>query len=499
MHRFLVALICAALWLIPASRSLSLDAVPIDSLPTATDWMNHLREDILPFWSMRAALGDPLGDFPTFRCNDGTTLDHSDLCVEYLQAPDWITENLDKEFVRMKSRQTYLYGVAYHLTGDSQYLKWMQAGVKHIRSYGLDRGEGGAFTYFEDGEPDELGMQRTAQDLAYAAIGLAFYYYLTRDADVLSDILNLKDYVFAHYRNEDYGLSWTVEGPDANRTELVALLDQINAYMLLLTPIIPEPERSAWRDDLEFLSTHMIRNFHDPETGMFWGAIDKPKYMRLGGHQHNDFGHSIKAYWMLYFVGRLLGKAELEEFAVRYGTKMLDWAYLRGSGTWASRVDVLDRLERNKEWWIFAELNQAAATFALDGRVEYIHFLKNTYEFWLRHMVDQVNGGVWHVVRAPTGDSDGHYLQCWDAGHIPKVHLWKNGYHSVEHVLIAYITGQGLREEPVILHFALKRGSNESVETHPYYYEGEITARVVGPLPGVEGLEKVSVTFENVH
>jgi len=46
-------------------------------------------------------------------------------------------------------------------------------------------------------------------------------------------------------------------------------------------------------------------------------------------------------------------------------------------------------------------------------------------------MVDHTNGGVWHKINYP--DLTPRY---------PKVHLWKNGYHSFEHALIGYITCQ---------------------------------------------------------
>ena len=41
------------------------------ALPSLERWRQHVTEDILPFWTTPAALGTPIGNFPTFRCNDG--------------------------------------------------------------------------------------------------------------------------------------------------------------------------------------------------------------------------------------------------------------------------------------------------------------------------------------------------------------------------------------------------------------------------------------------
>ena len=86
----------------------------------------------------------------------------------------------------MMSRQTYFYGVAYHLTGDPALLAlardgWTTCGARARPGDGERRHllEGRAA-----GRPPLL--ERTSQDLAYAQLGLAMYYYLTRDPEVLA-------------------------------------------------------------------------------------------------------------------------------------------------------------------------------------------------------------------------------------------------------------------------------------------------------------------------
>ena len=99
----------------------------------------------------------------------------------------------------MKSRQTFLYGVAFHITGDERYLEYARAGVAWLRAHAYERDTGSAVTYWSGGKPGPPPDQRTTQDLAYAQVGLAFYYYLTRDPDVLADLIGLEHHIMTRY------------------------------------------------------------------------------------------------------------------------------------------------------------------------------------------------------------------------------------------------------------------------------------------------------------
>ncbi len=147
-------------------------AVPAD-LPSGERWLRHFREDLLPFWNVPAAWGSPRGNFPTFRGNDGRAVDWTQPPEELATAPGWIKEAFGREYVRMKSRQTYFYGVAYHLTGDAKMLELARDGAAFIRKNALDPATGSSASYFEKGEAKPAVLARTSQDLAYAELGLA--------------------------------------------------------------------------------------------------------------------------------------------------------------------------------------------------------------------------------------------------------------------------------------------------------------------------------------
>ena len=453
-------------------------------LPTGERWLKHFNEDLLPFWNVPDAWGSPRGDFPTFRGNDGKAVDWTKPPSELTTAPGWIKENFGREYVRMKSRQTYFYGVAYHLTGDPKLLELARDGVAFIRGKALDPATGSAVSYWDQGVPQPDVLARTTQDLAYAELGLAMYYYLTRDEAVLRDIKKLKRHIFTQYWNPEWqALRWVKKASldgDHLRQELVSQLDQINAYMLLLTPILPEPERKEWTADLKRLAQVMVRDYHDADRHLFWGTIHDPAQKKLGS-RHTDFGHSAKTYWMLERIGRLTKDPTLVDLATAGARAVLKQAYLPDSGTWGSRLRPDGTVDSGKEWWIYAELDQLAATLALTDPAQAAP-LPRTADFWFRRMVDPVNHEVW-------GGAGGPDFEPWEG---PKIHQWKSGYHSAEHALVGYLTAQALHDQPATLYFA---PANPKAILRPYFFEGNITSRSNQPLPGFPGRQKVAATF----
>ncbi len=474
-----LALTCSLLLLACAKRAFVPERAP---LPRAERWIEHVKQDLVPFWTTEVALGNPVGNFPTFRCDDGKIPDLDLPCAELAYSGPWISQNLDKDYTRMKSRQTYFYGVAYHLTGDPKMLEFARAGVDFIRQHALEPETGSAITFFRNGVGGPPVRERTTQDLAYAQLGMGFYYYLTRDPEVLKDILGLKKHIFETFWSPEWGmLRWTLEGPGAEvaRQELVSQLDQINAYMLLLTPILPEPHQSEWKADLVKLSRIIKDRFYSPELGFFWGSIHRPDSFQLGSH-HTDFGHTIKSLWMLERVGRLTGEKDLVDFAVAKAPQVLEKAFLPDAGCWATGIRRDKKLDVWLSWWTFAELDQMTATLALYDP-KYTGYLERTSACWFDKLVDKEDHEVWGSANPYNEALKRH-----------KAHLWKNGYHSAEHALVSYVTYQALHARPALLYFAFEKPADTRV-LRPYFFSGEVRS----VQQEAEG--KLAVEFEKIR
>ncbi len=487
------------------AQALLLDDVEtiIKSVPTGQRWKEHLQEELLPFWTMDTALGTPEGNFPTYRCNDGSLYDAANPCIELKEPINYIVK-LDRDYVRAKSRQVFAYGVAYNMTGEPKYLQYAKEGVDYLRKYALDRKNGGAYTYFKeaDRQPEPEPKQRISQDLAYAVSGLGFFYYLTREPEILDDILALKDYIFHTYYDEQLDLiAWVKDNyldyvyPDGteeyvktNQKELVAQLDQVYGYMLLLTPTLPEPYRSEWKKDLVNLAQIMLEQFYTPKENIFWGATTYSNKEKLGT-DHTDFGHSIKTLWLIYEIGKLTKNFDLILFAQEKAPKILEQAYIKDTGSWARRIDEKGKLDKDKEWWILAELDQVAATLSLKDP-SYAKYLPGTYKYWFEYMVDREHKGVWHWVKASNNKPDIHF---------PKQHSWKNAFHTFEHALVGYLTGQELHDLPSQLYFAFKEVPENKTQIHPYIYAAKVEEIKEFPGEVIPGFRKQEVTFIGIR
>ncbi|MCG7585561.1 N-acylglucosamine 2-epimerase, partial [Photobacterium sp. OFAV2-7] len=54
-------------------------------LPTGERWLEHVEKGLRPFWMMDTAKGTPIGNFPTFRCDNGALLNTDAPCNELNQ------------------------------------------------------------------------------------------------------------------------------------------------------------------------------------------------------------------------------------------------------------------------------------------------------------------------------------------------------------------------------------------------------------------------------
>lgn len=457
------------------------------AMPAADTWVAHLTRDLAPFWTRPEALGSEPGAFPTFRCADGRAWDPAAPCPDLAEGPGWIRSELGREYTRMRSRQTYFYGVAYHLTGDEAMLRHAREGSDWIRAHALDPTTGSAVSWFEAGRPAGPPLlERTSQDLAYAALGPAFYYYLTRDETVLADVLRLKDHVFTAYDDPAFGMiRWVARdevGDEEERRELVATLDQVNAYMLLLAPILPEPHASRWKADLAQLCHVMIDRYWSAEHGMFRGTLPEKGFF---GTRHTDFGHTIKALWMIERTGVLLGDETLVRWARERAPAVLARAYRADAGCWASGIDSDGSLDRGLTWWTFAELDQMAGTLALVDR-RATGWLARTSACWDQRLVDHEHGEVFGFAHPDDPARRG-----------AKANHWKNGYHSAEHALVLYLVTRALEGRPAALYFAFPDEAGQPLR--PYVFNGKLVSTERSTLPGDPGRLRVRALFGDLR
>jgi mannose/cellobiose epimerase-like protein (N-acyl-D-glucosamine 2-epimerase family) len=451
---------------------------------TRIDWIYQVDSLLMPYWMTDVAIGTPPGNFPNYRNNDGNLAGYSNFDFS-LVPKEWRgfiieqTDSLRRNFLRVKSRQIFAYCVAYHLTGTEAYLKNAKLGVDYLLKNGaFDTGLPVTFWQDGEGQPDE--SQRTAQDLAYSLTGLTMYYYLTRDKSILEPILKVKERIFLDYfENSSVSEStkifqWVKEDFESESSSsrlLIASLDQLNAYLLMLTPITDQTTRETLETDIREVCRSLMTNFYSKSLNMFWADLDDKSPAQF----QTDFGHSIKTFWMIYMAGIQLNDQEFISFAKEGAEKLLQIAYRNDTGSWSYKyVDSTLLIDKSSSWWVYAELDQMTATLSLKDTSYY-----SGKETWLA--LDE-NG------------------QPFD--NLSKALHWKNGYHSLEHALIGHLSTANYFGEDVSLYYAFsKMNQPDSSRINPYYYPGDISSISKEEFDSeiFSDLEKTKIVFENIH
>ncbi|MDR3000912.1 MAG: AGE family epimerase/isomerase [Fibromonadaceae bacterium] len=495
------------------------DLIESDKFTGKNRWLEHLERELMPFWmkdGVKKMSLEGKGLFRSFFTDAGEQLPGlKDIskwpetlrkAIEKNEDGEYATEagsllegddyNADKNFVRSHSRQVFAYGIAYHMTGKAEYFDLCRKGAYVLM--GLVDKHGSMYTkqelssekYIEDADT------RTSQDLAYGMSGIAFYYYLTHDENAHKKIFDLYNYIKKTYYDPGKDLyTWFPKDKAENqKVELVAHLDQIYGYMLWLTPALPPEEKTAFKAEMKKLVKIMIERFYSEVQGTFWGASNSSEMLTLGA-AHTDFGHSVKAMWVIYQVGIWVEEPYFVNFARRKIHKILENAYDVANGSWNRRFLKDGTIDKDKEWWSLAELNQAAAILAIKDPT-YLQYLNKTYAFWFKNMIDLSHGEIWHAL-------DGETLR--PKRFFPKVHCWKNGFHSLEHTLLGYLTSQQILDKEMELYYAFESlGEVKYQQVTPYFFKANITdKKVEGEIPAGDGdtanRKSIKVTFNSLH
>jgi hypothetical protein len=446
-------------------------------------WVRHLTNDIAPFWTSPDAMGSPRGNFPTLRKNDGTPAVRTD------RRP------------RMMGRQIYACSAAYILTGEASYLEAADDGLRFLLAHARDSRKGGWQTLLDkDGNP-KGNDYRYSQDAAYAAMGPAVYYFVTRDPAARETLVSNRNEIFnprlfwdetnRRVRNAILP-SMDGEAPAGkdNGWELVSQLDQVNGWLLLTQPVMGGDDSARFGSDIRTLLAVITNRFW--KDGLFYGRSSQ-----LGNLDapNTDFGHVLKTYWMLLLAGSRLGDAGFTAFALSNAPYWLSQAYDRDNGRWALKMEGSNSVRYGSSWWIYAECDQIAATFALQ-RLWTRKDLATTASNWLADYVDRPYGEVFRGIDRSGNPDRGLY-----SNELAKCNEWKNGFHSSEHALVLYIASSALAGKPVALYFAVPPDDVKTFTAKPYLFEGDEISRedLGGIAVGGRQLHRVRVTFDHIR
>jgi len=448
------------------------------------EWKRHYINDILPYWADKSALGDPIGNFPSKRDMNGKPVGK----VRY---------------TRMMARQVYAYLVGYNLTGDERLLEYALCGMGWIRMKAKDPEKGYHAKLDAFGNPD-VKYFKSAQDQAYVMLAFSSFYYITRHPAVKKELNENIDLMFK-------GPFWDAENKIINDAltndlsksvdfenpghDIVTILDQANAHLMLFANCLDGADREAVLKDLKICGDILAEKFFD--DGIFWDTdINRKDY----NARHLDAGHVLKTYWMLYEISGMWKKEYGEELygsiLNKYMVKVLTAAYSEKYSMWGKKFNgsCADVICKNPDWWMQCECNQLASRL-LEKSESISVILEKTTRFWLTSdFIDRTR--KIRGIRDGVG-LDGRYIKNKDSMTV-KAYDWKNGYHESEQAIVLYLMLNSYNKKPSTLYFAVPRGLVKKFDPRPYIFDGKaVSLKEEGPVLGGRFI-KLKAVFEEI-
>ena len=460
---------------------------PVPQQLDAATWQSHYVLDLQPFWVMPEAKGTPLGNFPTHRTMDGS------LASPASRKP------------RMLGRQVFTYSIGYLLTGDEALLDLARAGNRWLLDHARDQQRGGWYADLDAAGAPLGDNDKLAQDYSYTVMGPASFFFVTADAESEAAVLATRDLLFdpgkywdsAHGRIKD-GMNGALTAEaymgSQGSWELVAQLDPITAFLLLVQPVLTDGARQAQvLGDLRTLALRIHDSFW--KDGIFWGSTGA---IGTYSSNHTDFGHILKAYWALLQIDKRLDDHPLQDFLAQRAPATLAFAYDSKNGRWGKKPFNDHIAYYGSDWWAYAESDQLAATLSLQDPA-WIAVVRQTAPNFLNDYVDRTRSARELV---PSTNRDGTWAYNWGAGDKAKCNEWKNGFHGAEHALVMTLFGHWLEgtEAPLYFAFPADKVAALAANARPYTFQGHVAGyEDLGPLASDPTRHKVRVRFDQLR
>ncbi|MGO9598820.1 MAG: AGE family epimerase/isomerase [Isosphaeraceae bacterium] len=396
-------------------------------------------------------LDDLFGDKRNYQLDDFVALYRTNLNILGLSTDDNIQE--------MATLSRFIYGLssAYLMSGDLRFYMAAKAGVEFQRdafrslsadgrycfwAFGRRRGKYGTNLIIPSENPDDLGSIPLYEQI-YALAGLAQFYRISADRDVLFDIRRTVasfEAFFRDHSSEDGGYFSHIDyatfsphspslGPNRSRKNWNSIGDHLPAYLINVVlaldplPIGLEKELAGFRDlclDIVSRTSNLIVDkFPDPDTAIPYvnerfDAKWQPDHS--WGWQQNRavVGHNLKIAWNLTRVAHLYktqGKWEQAE-------KMMGLANRLGKSMAKVGIDqfrsgCFDAVERQprdgrlvefawgntKDFW---QQEQAILAFLIlhgyTSDADYLDLAREMEAFWNLFFLDRERWGIFFRV-----------------------------------------------------------------------------------------------------
>lgn len=392
-------------------------------------WKDQAINDILPYWTENAMDRDS-GAFIT------------NLDAKWKHGSD------SHKYPSMIGRHIFSYSAAYLMTGNEEYLDIAEQTKDFLLEKAWDSEHGGWYDVLNrDGTPAIRTRNMFIQ--TYALTGLAMYYFVTHDREVLEYIIEsdrLLETALLDTLNDGYynvaGEDWQIIDSNKSFASQVAPVSGYLLYMYLATGDSVYLQRS--RRIMDWVSDRM----RDPGSGWILEYFDRNWNMLESDPDIINVGHNIEVAWMLLRLAMLNGTGEMPETARQLEDSLYAATFRKETGLWLTTLGRKDPgiTDDFTYWWIQAYGNMySLCSYRFSGNKERLdHFIKGA-EFWDSYFLDRDNGDTFTSVC--------HNGVAKDS---TKANPYKTSYHSIEQCLLNYLyLSFWVNHEPVRLHFRI--------------------------------------------
>lgn len=401
-------------------------------------WRDQALTNIIPCWYEHAR-----------DCQYGAF--YMNLTRSWQPTPPW-----DK-YPAMISRQVYGFSAAYLLSGDRKYLEVARGAVDYLMEHAWDRQYGGWFgALTQTGEPKDSTKSVDLQ--LYTDVGLAMYYFVTGDEQVLSHIKESVRIRRSYAHDEEFGgyyqvLNRNLTVKDSSKSKH-SHFGYTSSLLINLSMATRDPEILSFAEELMQIS---IVRMTDPQEGWLHGfrsRFDRRWNLTpviVDGKEVISAGAQLTGALAFLRLYELTGKELYRKKGVALGEQTIRYAWDSTRGGW---YDVVERMPPHSlqgtptvSWWIqcygsFLQIH----LYRITGEKRYLDQFQKMAAFWNQFLMDREFGGVFSTVSADGAPIDSE-----------KAVVWKASYHEMEHALLNYLyLNLYVNQKPAVLHFLLR-------------------------------------------
>ena len=407
-------------------------------------WRNQALTDIIPYWYEHAR-DTSHGAF------------YMSLTRSWLPTPPW-----DK-YPAMISRQVYGFSAAYLLSGERKYIDVAREGAEYLLKHAWDKKYGGWLGVLtQTGEPKDSTKSVDLQ--LYTDVGLAMYYFITGDEEVLSHVKESIRIRRTYALDRDFGGYYQVLNRDLSVKDSSKSkhghFGYTGSLLINLALANGDPEILSFAEELMQIS---MERMTDKEEGWLRGF--RTRFDRkwnytpriVGGKEVISAGAQLTGALAFLRLYEMTGKELYRQMGVGLGGKTTHFAWDSVRGGW------YDDIERRPpysvqgiptvSWWIqcygsFLQLH----LYHVTGEKKYLDRFERMESFWDRYLLDSKFGGVMMTVSPDGAPIDSR-----------KAVVWKASYHEMEHALLNYLyLNLYVNRKTAVLHFLLRNAKSQA-------------------------------------